>query len=119
MPARFWESCVSLVGLHYNRFWRRFRNPHQPTQILTARKNPQNRLIHRRIREVGLAVTRRQGARSYGLRAALSLAKLYQSTNRRVEAYEVLDAALEGFSPTPEFPEIGEALQLRDALALQ
>ena len=66
-----------------------------------------------------LAVTRRQGARSYGLLAALCLAKLYQSTNRRVEAYEVLDAALEGFSPTPEFPEIGEALQLRDALALQ
>ena len=57
-PARFWEFCVSLVGLHYSRFWRCFQDPHQPTQILTAHTNPQNRLIHRRIREVGLGETK-------------------------------------------------------------
>ena len=56
-----------------------------------------------------IAIARQQKARSFELRAALSLAKLYQSTNRAADAYAVLAPALEGFSPTPEFPEIEEA----------
>jgi hypothetical protein len=44
-----------------------------------------------------------------GLSAALSPAKLYQSTDRPVEAHAVLAPALEGFSSTPETPEIDEA----------
>ena len=59
----------------------------------------------------------RQGARSFGLQAALKLAKLYQSTGRPVEAHDVLAPALEGFSPTPEMPEIAEAQALLAALA--
>jgi len=35
-------------------FLRYFQIQHQPTQILTARPNAQNRLIHRRIRDVAL-----------------------------------------------------------------
>ena len=50
-----------------------------------------------------------QGTRSFGLRAALSLAKLYQSTARPADAHAVLEPALEGFAPTPEMPEIAEA----------
>ena len=53
-----------------------------------------------------------QGARSFELRAALSLAKLYQSTGRPAEAHAVLAPALEGFAPTPEMPEIAEAQAL-------
>ena len=41
-----------------------------------------------------------------------ALAKLYQSTNRAADAHAVLSPALEGFSPTPEFPEIAEAQAL-------
>ena len=63
-----------------------------------------------------IAVAERQGARSFGLRAALSLAKLYQSTARPVEAHDALARALEGFSPTPEMPEIAEAQALLAAL---
>ena len=59
-----------------------------------------------------IAVAKRQATRSFKLRAALSLAKLYQSTARPVEAHVVLAPALEGFSPTPEMPEIAEALAL-------
>ena len=44
--------------------------------------------------------------------AALSLAKLYQSTGRPTEAHAVLAAALEGFAPTPEMSEIAEAQAL-------
>jgi hypothetical protein len=55
-----------------------------------------------------MAVAKRQATRSFGLRAALSLAKLYQSTARPAEAHAVLAPALEGLSPTPEMPEIVE-----------
>jgi class 3 adenylate cyclase/predicted ATPase len=57
-----------------------------------------------------VAVAKRQGTRSFELRAALSLAKLYTATGRPADAHAVLAPALEGFSPTPEMPEIGEAL---------
>ena len=49
--------------------------------------------------------------------AALSLARLYQSTGRAADAHAVLAPALEGFSPTPEFPEIEQAQVLLAALA--
>src|SRR3984957_16650848 len=63
-----------------------------------------------------IAVAKRQSTRSFGLRAALSLTNLYQSTGRPVEAHTVLAPALEGFSPTPELPEIAEAEALLTAL---
>ncbi len=59
-----------------------------------------------------IAVAQQQKAKSFELRAALSLAKLYQSTNRAADAHAVLAPALEGFSPTPEMPEIEEAQAL-------
>jgi tetratricopeptide (TPR) repeat protein len=67
--------------------------------------------------QAAIAIARQQGARSWGLRAALSFAKLYQSTGRPNEAHVVLTSALEGFSPTPEMPEIAEAQALLEALA--
>jgi predicted ATPase len=64
-----------------------------------------------------IAIARRQKAKSFELHAALSLARLYQSTGRAAEARAVLAPALEGFSPTPEMPEIAEALALMERLA--
>ena len=63
-----------------------------------------------------IAVAERQEARSFDLRASLSLAKLYQSTGRPADAHAVLAPALEGFSPTPEMPEIAEAQALLVAI---
>ena len=63
------------------------------------------------------AIARRQRAKSFELQATLSLAKLYQSTGRPAKARAVLAPALKGFSPTPEMPEIAEALALMDRLA--
>ena len=54
--------------------------------------------------------------RSFELRAALSLAKLYQSAGRPIEAHDILGPPLAGFSPTPEFPQIAEAKALFEAL---
>ncbi len=59
-----------------------------------------------------IAVAKRQATRSFELRAALSLAKLYQSTARPADAHAVLAPALEGFEPTPEMPEIAQAQAL-------
>jgi predicted ATPase len=67
--------------------------------------------------QTAIAVAKRQGARRYALHAALSLAKLYRSTGRPAVARGVLAPALEGFSPTPEMPEIAEALALMERLA--
>jgi predicted ATPase len=64
-----------------------------------------------------IEVSGRQGARSFALQAAVVLTKLYQSTGRPVEAHAVLAPALEGFSPTPEMPEIAEAQSLLAAIA--
>ena len=66
-----------------------------------------------------IAIAQEQKARSFELRAALSLAKLYQSTGRPADAHAVLAPALEGFSPTPEFPEIAEAQRLLASLGSQ
>src|SRR3984957_9941987 len=64
-----------------------------------------------------IAVAKQQGTRTFELRAALSLAKLYQSTARLADAHGVLSPALEGFAPTPEMPEIAEAGALLAMLA--
>jgi tetratricopeptide (TPR) repeat protein len=62
-------------------------------------------------------VAQQQETRSFGLRAALTLAKLYLSTGRPSDAHAVLAPALEGFSPTPEMPEIAAAQALLTTLA--
>ena len=64
-----------------------------------------------------IAIAKQQGARAYELLGSLSLAKLRQSTGRPVDAHAVLAPALEGFSPTPEMPEIAEAQALLAGLA--
>jgi predicted ATPase len=63
-----------------------------------------------------IAVAKQQGTRSFELRAALALAKLYQSTGRAADAHAALAPALEGFAPTPEMPEIAEAQTLLSRL---
>jgi predicted ATPase len=64
-----------------------------------------------------IAVAQHQKARSFELRGALALAKLYSATSREADAHAALGPALEGFSPTVEFPEIAEARALFEALA--
>jgi predicted ATPase len=63
-----------------------------------------------------IAIAQQQKARSFELRAALSLAKLYHSNGRLADAHDVIAPVLEGFSPTSEMPEIGEAGALLQTL---
>jgi len=63
-----------------------------------------------------IAIAQQQKERSFELRAALALAKLYQSTGRAADAHAALAPALTGFAPTPEFPEIEQAQTLLASL---
>ena len=84
---------------------------------ILLKRNPADPAPAEEAYRTAIAVAKQQGARSYGLLASLSLAKLYQSPRRAVEAHAVLAPALEGFAPTPEMPEIAEAQALLVALA--
>jgi len=79
---------------------------------LLLKRDPNNPAAAEKAFQTAIAIAREQGARSFRLQAALKLAKLYQSTNRPVDAHAVLAPALEGFTPTPEMPEIAEAQTL-------
>jgi predicted ATPase len=67
--------------------------------------------------QAAIAVAQSQKARSFELRAALSLAKLYRTANRDADAHAVLAPAVEGFPPTQQFPELAEAQALLAALS--
>jgi predicted ATPase len=67
--------------------------------------------------QTAIAIAKGQGARAYALLASHSLAKLYQSTGRPDHAQGILVQALEGFSSTPEMPQIAEAHALLGQLA--
>jgi class 3 adenylate cyclase/tetratricopeptide (TPR) repeat protein len=84
---------------------------------MLLRRDPTDIASAEQALQTAVAIARRQGTRSFELRAALSLAKLYQTTARSVEAHAVLAPALEGFTPTPELAEIAEAQAVLAALA--
>jgi predicted ATPase len=66
--------------------------------------------------QTAIAIAQHQKARSFELRAALALAKLYRRTDRDADAYAALAPAVEGFPPTEQFPELAEAQTLLSAL---
>jgi predicted ATPase len=67
--------------------------------------------------QAAIAIAQSQKARSFELRAALSLAKLYRAASRDADAHAVLAPAVEGFPPTQQFPELTEAQTLLAALS--
>ena len=89
---------------------------HRTRAELLLKHNPENPAPAEEAFQAAIAIARKQRARSYELLAALSLAKLYRSTARPVEAHAVLAPALEGLAPTPEMLEIAEAQGLLAAL---
>jgi predicted ATPase len=90
---------------------------HRIRGAILLKRDPANPAPAEEAFQTAIAVAQAQKARSFELQAALALAKLYQSSGRPVEARAVLAPALEGFSPTPEMPEIAEAQALLAALA--
>jgi predicted ATPase len=97
----------------------RYTDPylHRLRGDILLKRDPANPALAEEAFQTAIALAKEQGARSYELLASLSLAKLYQSTGRPLDANVVLAPALEGFTPTPEMCEIAEAQTLLAALA--
>jgi len=64
-----------------------------------------------------LAVARRQQAKSWELRAAMSLCRLWQQQGKRTEAYELLAPIYGWFTEGFDTPDLQEAKVLLKALA--
>jgi predicted ATPase len=90
---------------------------HRVRGEMSLKRDPANPAPAEEALRTAIGVSKQQTTRSFGLRAALTLAKLYQTTGRPIDAHAVLAPALEGFSPTSEMPEIAEAQELLAALA--
>ena len=90
---------------------------HRARGELLLKRDPANPAPAEEAFLTAIAVAKQQETRSFELRAALSLAKLYQASGRSADAYAALAPALEGFAPTTEMHEIGEAQALLTALA--
>jgi tetratricopeptide (TPR) repeat protein len=84
---------------------------------ILRKRDPANTAPAEEAFQTAIAIAQAQKARSFELRAAISLAKLYQLAGRPAGAHAVLSPALEGFAPTPEMQEIAEAQALLAALA--
>jgi predicted ATPase len=89
---------------------------HRIRGAILLKRDPANPAPAEDAFQTAIAVAQAQKAKSFELQSALSLAKLYQSTRRPADAHAVLAPALEGFSPTPEMPEIAEAQALMERL---
>jgi predicted ATPase len=90
---------------------------HRVRGEMLLKRDPGNPAPAKEALQTAIAVSKRQATRCFGLRAALSLAKLYDSTGRPAAAHATLAPALEGSSPTPEMPESAEAQALLERLA--
>jgi predicted ATPase len=83
---------------------------------ILLKRDPADNAAAERPLQIAIAIAQSQKARSFELRAALSLAKLYRAGNRDADAHAVLAPALKGFPPTQQFPELTEAQALLAAL---
>ncbi len=64
-----------------------------------------------------LTIARRQQAKSWELRAAMSLSRLWQQQGKRAEAYELLAPIYDWFTEGFDTADLQEARALLDLLA--
>jgi predicted ATPase len=84
---------------------------------ILLKRDPADTAAPERSLQAAIAIAQSQKARSFELRAALSLAKLYRAAHRDADAHAVLTTAVEGFPPTQQFPELTEAQTFLAALS--
>jgi predicted ATPase len=90
---------------------------HRIRAEILLKRNPADTAAAEQSLQTAIAIAQSQKARSFELRAALSLAKLYRAANRDADAHAVLSTTVEGFPPIPQFPELAEAQALLSALS--
>jgi adenylate cyclase len=90
---------------------------HRIRAEILLKRDPANTALAERSLQAAIAIAQSQKARSFELRAALSLAKLHRAANRDADAHAVLAPAVEDFPPTRQFPELAEAQTFLAALS--
>ena len=90
---------------------------HRIRAEILLKRDPANTAAAEQSLQAAIAIAQSQKARSFELRAALSLAKLYRAANRDADAHAVLAPTVEGFPPTQQFPELTEAQTLLLAMS--
>jgi predicted ATPase len=89
---------------------------HRIRAEILLKRDPADTAAAEQSLQAAIAIAQSQKARSFELRAALSLAKLYHAANRDADAHAVLTPAA-GFPPTRQFPELTEVQTLLAALS--
>jgi predicted ATPase len=82
---------------------------HRIRAALLLKRNPADTGAAEQSLQAAIAIAQSQRARSFELRAALSLAKIYRKANRDADAHAVLAPAVQDFPPTQQFPELTKA----------
>jgi predicted ATPase len=89
---------------------------HRIRAAILLKRDPAHTAAAEKCLQAAIAVAQRQRTRSFELRAALALAKVYRSTGRDADAHAVLAPAVGGFPPTEQLSELAEAQTLLSAL---
>jgi predicted ATPase len=90
---------------------------HRIRAEILLQRDPADTVAAEQSLQAAIAIAQSQKARSFELRAALALAKLYRAADRDADAHAVLAPAVVSFPPTQQFPELSEAQTLLAALS--
>jgi predicted ATPase len=105
----------NLVEQHEERWWEAEIYRLQGVLLLRQTRTPQAEA--EACFQRALDVARRQEAKSLELRAAMSLARLWQQQGKRIEAYDLLAPIYGWFAEGFDTADLQEAKALLDALA--
>jgi class 3 adenylate cyclase/predicted ATPase len=109
------DAALAEVGRTEQRWYE--AEMHRIRGEILLKRDPADTAAAEQSLQAAIAIAQSQKARSFELRAALSLARLYRAVNRDADAHAVLVPAVEGFPPTQELPELTEAQTLLSALS--
>jgi predicted ATPase len=115
--ARLWRLDDALAELEHTEHRWYEAEMHRIRGEILLKRDPADTAAAEQSLQAAIAIAQSQQARSFELRAALSLARLYRAANRDADAHAVLAPAVEGFPPTQQFPELAEAQALLSALS--
>ncbi len=109
------EEAQTVAETHEERFWE--AELHRLKGELLLQQSPDNRPEAETCFNQALSIARNQQAKSWELRAATSLARLWQSQGRRQDAYDVLAPVYEWFTEGFDTADLQEAKTLLDELS--
>jgi adenylate cyclase len=107
---KVWNESMQLITRTGERLWEA-----EHYRVLALLQNTQGKeLAAESNLEKAIEIAHQQGARSWELRAAVSLAKMWRKQDRLAEGRQLLQKVLAGFTEGFDTPELKEAVELFD-----